>query len=206
MTVMTCIRHFAFGLVAASATVAAAGIPLPDVVLYGELRIGGAVIPASRSDVTVLGRVDGVTEPVGTYRMGDNPNAGDRYVLRIRLESLADGAAPSNNAAQIGQTVNLFAKEGDGAEQAVGTFAVSAAGVLKSLNLPVTAVKGDGDNDGDVDVRDFVSFVRCFSGPQGTPGFQPPDGPCAAKFDFEPDGDVDFVDFVGFVSAFTGPK
>ena len=41
--------------------------------------------------------------------MGDAPQAGDRFVLRIPVESLADGSEPSENAIRVGELVDIFA-------------------------------------------------------------------------------------------------
>ena len=61
--------------------------------------------------------------------------------------------------------------------------------------------RGDCDDDGDVDLYDFLSFQACYSGPdqQFTPG-----DPCLCG-DFDGDLDVDLTDFFGFQSVFTGP-
>ena len=69
-----------------------AGIPEPDNVLYGPVYFDGVLQTATDPvKAEVIARVDGVTNPVGVYTMADNGDAGDNYVLRIRLESLADG-------------------------------------------------------------------------------------------------------------------
>ena len=50
--------------------VAVAGIPEPDVVLYGQLYLDG-VLQHATDDVELIARVDGVADPVGTFQMGD---------------------------------------------------------------------------------------------------------------------------------------
>ena len=59
---------------------------------------------------------------------------------------------------------------------------------------------GDCDDDGDVDLADFLAFQTCFTGPGGSldPGCE-----CA---DFNGDGDVDLQDFLSFQAAYTGPS
>ena len=58
---------------------------------------------------------------------------------------------------------------------------------------------GDCDEDGDVDLTDFLCFRDCFHGPDHWP-------PKACDVvDFDLDGDVDVLDFHAFVQHFTGP-
>ncbi|GAF72863.1 unnamed protein product, partial [marine sediment metagenome] len=65
--------------------------------------------------------------------------------------------------------------------------------------IPYT-IKGDCDDDCDVDLQDFLVFQTCYTGPGGP---LPPDCECA---DFNGDDDVDLQDFLAFQSAYTGPK
>ena len=116
---------------------ALAGIPEPSAVLYGTLTVDGQTITAS-DGVTVVARVDGVTDPVGTYHMGDNPAAQDNYVLRIRLESLADGSSQSDNAALVGQTVHVTLFQGAGPQRPAADFQITAPGVVANLDLSVS--------------------------------------------------------------------
>ncbi len=58
--------------------------------------------------------------------------------------------------------------------------------------------KGDYDDDGDIDLSDYVEFPACFSGPVGGLGTG------CAIFDFESDGNVDLYDFAEFQRTFTG--
>ncbi len=67
------------------------------------------------------------------------------------------------------------------------------------------ALPGDLDDDGDVDIDDFVLLEACWSGP-GV-GSNPPGCP-SAQFeaaDFDGDNDVDLADFTLFVELYTGP-
>lgn len=69
----------------------------------------------------------------------------------------------------------------------------------------------DFDDDGDVDLLDFVRFTDCLTGPCGDPPCMPPlygsfeSGSCCTIGDAEDDGDVDLNDFALFQAAFTGP-
>ena len=61
------------------------------------------------------------------------------------------------------------------------------------------SANGDCDDDGDVDLQDFLAFQTCFTGPGG-----PVDPGCECA-DFDGDDDVDLQDFLAFQVAFTGP-
>lgn len=88
------------------------GIPEPDLVLYGGACRGGIVLPSS-SAAEIVGRTAGSsgTIEVGRYRMGDNSLADDCdgttdcYVLRVRLESLAEDLSSNGKAVALGSHV-----------------------------------------------------------------------------------------------------
>ncbi len=147
-------------IVVMNATVLQAGIPIPDLTLYGEVSVGGEPIGA-HDDVSIIARVNGNPDSlVGAYRMGDIPSAGDNYVLRIRLESLADGSSQSANAALIGQTVYIFAKISNYLEVPAGSVTVQESGVAQQLDLHNGSViypKADLNTDG---IVNFIDFAR----------------------------------------------
>jgi hypothetical protein len=185
--------------VCAGTLVVFAGIPEPDAILYGRVWVDGNPIGAT-DDVTVIARVDEAPDPVGTYHMGDNPAAGDLYVLRLRLESVADGSTQSANAALIGQTARIFVQQGSGPASQVAQLVIAGRGQILNLHLG----PGDFDNDGDVDLGDFLVFVECLAGPEvGTPP-----GSCTPEHfnmsDMDRDVDVDLDDFAIFQDAFIG--
>ena len=64
----------------------------------------------------------------------------------------------------------------------------------------------DYDDDGQVDLSDYVLFSSCLSGPADAPGFVAPDQRCRNAFDFERDGDVDVADFGGLQERFDLPS
>jgi len=66
-------------------------------------------------------------------------------------------------------------------------------------------IDGDFDDDGVVDLLDFLKFASCFTGPCGDPPCYPPlyEG-CCTIGDFEDDGDVDLADFATFQLVFEG--
>ena len=106
-------------------------IPEPDLILYGHVCLAGG--PATDADdVSVIARATIAKAPhdVGTYRMGAQPSASDCrgdsdcYVLRVRVETVPDGASPSETAAVLTPNapakVELFIKEGNTPEALAG--------------------------------------------------------------------------------------
>ncbi len=150
-------------IVVMNATLVQAGIPIPDMTLFGEVTIGGEPIGA-HDDVSIIARVNGDPNSlVGAYRMGDNPMAGDYYVLRIRLESLADGSSQSANAALIAQTVYIFAKTSDYLEVPAGSVTIQESGLAQHLDLHNGSIiypQGDLNTDGIVNFIDFARIAQ----------------------------------------------
>jgi hypothetical protein len=115
-----------------------AGIPLPDGVLHGN--IGTEVSPtAGASDHVVLTRAASGTPPLATYGIGDQPSAGEHYVLRFPYVLEADGKTPAVGSAQAAQTVKIYVKRGDGPEVFVTNARVPASGDVVRLDLDVSA-------------------------------------------------------------------
>lgn len=67
-----------------------------------------------------------------------------------------------------------------------------------------SAVAGDNDGDGDIDLLDYTAMADCFFGPNVTPTPNPPatTAQCLAVFDFDLDSDVDLEDAQAFQFAF----
>ena len=63
-----------------------------------------------------------------------------------------------------------------------------------------TGDPADFDDDGDVDLVDFITFQLCFVGSNN------PRGPGCARPDLDRDGDVDLADFLIFQQHFTGSR
>lgn len=86
-----------------------------------------------------------------------------------------------------------------------GTIGQPEAGTHRGGSLTVTGGfwfayrPGDCNDDGSVDLSDYVDFAACMTGPdQG-----PVEPPCVC-FDLEGDGDVDLKDAGSFQSWFSG--
>jgi len=133
-----------------------AQIPEPDAILYGIVRIDG--IPrAAGDDVSVIARAAGVEEAVCAYHLGDDENAGDSYVLRIRLESLTDGTGKivfQDTDILIDQSVAIYVAS-EGLEVLAGTFTIGGRGIAQRFDLDVLT-SPDSDGDGVVDQREIA--------------------------------------------------
>ncbi len=114
---------------------ARAGIPQPSVILYGGITIEEVPVTAE-DDVTVVAHVDGVVDPIGSYTMGDDPAAGDLYVLQVRVESLADGGIKTG--AEIGDTVWIHVQY-DTSDRRAAEVVITDRGMLIPLDLEVSA-------------------------------------------------------------------
>ncbi len=68
------------------------------------------------------------------------------------------------------------------------------------LGLPSDTDMVDAGQEDDVDLTDFASFQRCFTGD----GIPAPDD-CQCLFDDDGDQDVDGFDYAAFQASFTGP-
>ena len=178
------------------ATVAWAGVPLPDAILYGRITINGQLITAS-DDVTVIARVDGVANPIGSYKMGQLSPPGDHYVLRNRLEAAVAGSPASTNAAEIGQTAHLFVRQGS-TEVFAADVTLSSIATVVNLDLDVLILPANCVADKVVNLADHNAFRDCMSGP----GIAVP-GTCSCA-DVDGDGDVDISDWRWLQRSFAG--
>lgn len=176
---------------------ATGAIPEPSVLLWGDLQINGQPVTAN-DDVRVYARVPETPDEVGSYQMGSNFNAGNKYVLQIRLESLADGTSQSLNRALVGQTAQIFA---DGADVPNGpvllaNMRICEKGQVRQADLPgiIPGTLGDFDIDCDVDFDDITTFVNVLVGADQTPSH-------IAAADMDVSGGPDGRDIPLFVKA-----
>lgn len=218
--------------VALWATNARAGVPLPGNVYYGAVRID-AVTMTAKDNVHVIARVDNggsLSDPVGSYKLGDSAVVGNRYRLQIRVESLADGIAPSATAARLDDTVKFFLRQANGPEQEVQSVLISEVGAVSQLDLCINpsgaseaAVPGncandfDDDCDGLTDVNDpdcplagncvagaILDLAdHALFGPCVSGPGSPIAGGCGCA-DVDADNDVDLRDWKFFQDGFTG--
>lgn len=80
-------------------------------------------------------------------------------------------------------------------------FGMSPPALMDAMTIEIVD-PGDHDDDGDVDLADYIAFQTCLdaSGPGVTPS-----GACTQAFDFDIDHDVDLDDASAFQRMFTGP-
>ena len=187
----------ALSLVLTVVTVGLAGVPQPDAIFYSSLTINGPVITAL-DNVSVIGRVNGVAEPVGRYRMGEGGTAGNNYVLRVRLEAPVAGSPQSPNAARLEQDLLLYVKQGSNPEVLATSVSLTVPGMLQQRNLSISVLPANCVADGVVDLADHQAFQNCVTAPGEA---APPECACA---DVEGDGDVDLRDWAWLQTGFTG--
>lgn len=186
------------------------GIPEPDVILYGHVCVSGS--PASaEDDVTLIAKatVGGQIREVGRYKMGDNPAAtdcngsDDCYVLKIRLETVPNGEAPSRHAVVLDRanptTVQIFLRQGQGPEQPATDVQIATAGTIQRLDLYDAVATADFNNDGRKDLADYLIFRASFLGPAVASASR------CDPVDLNGDGYVDLRDLRILQAAFTGP-
>lgn len=217
---------------ALSATDARAGVPLPGNVYYGAVRID-AVTMTAKDDIHVIARVDNggsLSDPVGSYKLGDSAVVGDRYRLQIRVESLVDGSPASASASRLDDTVKIFLRQANGSEQEVQTVAVTEVGAVTQLDLCINPsgtseadVPGrcandvDDDCDGLTDVNDPDCPLagNCVAGAILDLADHALFGPCVSGpgnaiaggcgcADVDADNDVDLRDWKFFQDGFSG--
>lgn len=116
------------------AMMAQARIPEPDNIIYGQLP--------PNVDRVVLEVND---QQVSAYNRGDNPNAGDHFVLRVPMDSV-DPQDPGS--ARPGDSGQLFL---DQDLVALLTVAIGEKGLVQEIDLSVMV---DSDGDGLMDAFD----------------------------------------------------
>jgi len=185
-------------------------IPEPDLILYGQVCLVSG--PASdQDDVTITARtlVSGQSVVIGQYHMGDAPSASncqgqtDCYVLRIRLETVPAGAVPSGTAAvlnpQTPGNVDVYMKQGAGAEVLVSTLSITDRGVIRRLDLRSGPVSTDVNNNGQTNLADHALLAAAWTGPATLSPLS------CSRTDINRDGHVDLRDFallqLGFLTA-----
>lgn len=196
-----------------TAVASMAGIPEPDVVLYGRVFVN-KMVQQTADNITVVARVDrpplgnfpGEEDiPVGLHHLGDVTAAAgqcagaDCYVLRIKLESLADGQPQSADAAIVGDTVRLCVSKGGNPEvcDLADSYTIDDRGTVLPQDVGIAPMKGDWNDDTLVNLTDHPNFATCMQGPTQSATAQ-----CQAVFDFDNDSHVDLDDFASFEKVF----
>jgi hypothetical protein len=154
------------------ASPARAGLPERPALVHGQAFIDGMEVRAT-DDVTILARVPGLTNPVGRYHMGDLPGAGDDYLLKLRIESVVEGTQRSDDAAIIGDTIEIRLQQATGPEKKIAEFPLAGAGVIRPQTLRLDACTDDGEcDDADACTTDHCVDEVCLFADE------PDDTPC----------------------------
>ena len=116
----------AFIVVFAIFGTALAKIPEPDNIVYGI---------AGDEAVTVALKVNG--EIISSYTMGDNPDAGDFYILRIRMDALVPAEPGTARNGDLGE---IFVND-----EAVPSASVTLGGRGAVHRIDLAVINTDGD-------------------------------------------------------------
>lgn len=122
-----------------------AKIPVPGNVIYGVVGIEGVPLGAADTNVTINVSVN--SKVLASYTMGENSRIGDRYILRVPMDTLSP---PDPNAAREGDTavISLLV---NGVESFQTALTIGASSTVVVLNLGGV---DDHDADGIPDVND----------------------------------------------------
>ncbi len=168
---------------------------------FGNVPVDSGLIPQEGEDyfLAIARRTSDAADLPGTGEV-----SGDRHVFAL-YDKAADAWNYSYGAGQANMRLQGIA---------IGTFNTNGewVGTLDDPRfygivltqadldaLVMEPIPGDCDDDGDVDLDDYVNLEACLSGPDGGLG-----AGCRC-FDFDDDGDNDLKDFAAFQQAFTGP-
>lgn len=140
--VLVAILGVAFGI--ASVTRLVAGLPEPDVLVYGTVTLDGMAVSGADTGVAIEARRSATGPVVASYRMGSSDQAGDAYVLRLAMESGAPLLDPAASVA--GDTLVLVVTDVSGARGQV-SFTLPEAGSVRRVDLALGVATNDADRD-----------------------------------------------------------
>jgi len=113
---------------------------------------------------------------------------------------------PATGTAYISEDSNIATVTDRGlvTAKSPGTTFIRAANVAveKLAQVVVLSVRNDWNNDGHIDLQDYVAFIECISGPAPT---ETPLVQCRDFFDSNGDVAIDLRDFAGFQRGFGNP-
>ena len=141
-------------------TIVEAAIPEPDNVLYGTITLDGEFISSSDTNMAMILEYDELE--IARYNFGDDPQLGDRYLLKVTLSALSDTSFQSGDILQV-----LF--ELDAERYAVANMIVAGRGNTTELNLVMLSTelvasketdKADTDGDGIPDQIEIMNGLN----------------------------------------------
>jgi hypothetical protein len=130
-----------------------AEIPEPDNVVYGTITLDNGAVTAARTDVVVEARRLINAPAIARYRMGDNPQVGNFYSLRLKLESVAPLLDPEASAG--GASLLILVTDATGV-RAQTSYTIGERGQLQRLDFG--AAVPDSDGDGLPDAWELLHF------------------------------------------------
>jgi len=128
-----------------------AKIPEPDNIYYGTAKIGGVPVKASNSEVVVsvkLTAAPAESDPVASYKMGSDPEAGDYYVLNVPIDA-RNPQLP--NTARPGAEALIYIGEDE-----VATITIGERGNVQAMDIN-SSNPTDSDNDGLADIFEDIN-------------------------------------------------
>jgi hypothetical protein len=133
-----------------------ARIPEPDVIFYGTATLEDRQFTADDTDVTIVVKMNDTV--LAAYTMGDEQNAGDRYVLAVPLDAIDP---QESDTSRPGDSVKIYLIA-NVTEFLAATVTVGERGSATRLDIDATDTDGDGIPDGQDDDDDNDGLPDAF--------------------------------------------
>ncbi len=128
-----------------------AEIPEPGNIIYGTVKIGDNVITAEDTSVSVNLRINNTV--ISTYKMGENSQAGNNYILKIPIDT-------------VGEQLPETARPGDLAEIYIGdslavTLIIGERGDIINANLSINLMCQSQKSGPLLDISTYNDLSGC---------------------------------------------